>query len=360
MKKYFSSIVIILLFVGCGENNILENQIDEIFKEFQTGPRPGSAVAVIKDGSVLYKKGFGLADMETKQRIDSKTNFRLASITKQFTALSILLLENEGKISLNDKITDYFPELNHYEEEIKVINILQHTSGLLDYEQFVDGADTVQLKDIDVLKILTEQDSIYFEPGIVHRYSNSGYALLALLVERVSGLSFAEFLKERIFIPLEMNNTIAYEKGISTINRRAIGYTEMEEGFINSDQSLTSAVLGDGGIYSSLTDLLKWNDEVENPTLLPKEKFTKVFVKGRTNRGVEFDYGLGWRLDPYKGYERRYHTGGTSGFTNIYMKMPDLDLTVIILINLWDYNAKGFAESVSDIFINQKRIEGRN
>ncbi|MDX1701823.1 MAG: serine hydrolase domain-containing protein, partial [Melioribacteraceae bacterium] len=351
---------ILLFSCSFGENINLEKQIDEIFTEFQIGTRPGASVAVIKDSRIIYKKGFGVANLESGQPINSETNFRLASITKQFTALSVLLLENEGKLSLFDKITDYFPELNHYAHEIKIINILQHTSGFLDYEHFVDAKDTIQLKDSDVLEILSGQDSTYFEPGTKHKYSNSGYAVLALLVDRVSGLSFAEFLDKKIFQPLKMNNTVAFEKGISTVSQRAIGYTDIDEGFINSDQSLTSAVLGDGGIYSSITDLLKWNKEVEEPTLLPEEKFFKVFEKGKTNSLEEFDYGLGWRLDPYKGLKRHYHTGGTSGFTNIYMKMPELNLTVIILINLWEYNAKGFAERVSDIFINEKPIKKSN
>lgn len=351
MKKNFISLIL-LLFTACEKNNNLEMEIDKIFKEFHSGLRPGVSAAVIKDDRIIYEKGFGLANLETEQPIESKTNFRLASITKQFTALSVLMLENDGTLSLNDKITNYFPELSHYANDIKIINLLQHTSGLLDYEQFVNGTDTVQLKDIDVLEILTDQDSTYFEPGTKHQYSNSGYALLALLAERLSGQRFAKFLEKRIFNKLNMNNTVAYEKGISTVYHRAIGYSEIDEGHINSDQSLTSAVLGDGGIYSSVADLLKWNSEVDEPTLLPREMFGKAFMKGKTSRSEEFDYGLGWRLDPYKGLKRHYHTGGTSGFSNIYMKIPDLDLTVIILINLWNCDAKAYAERISDIFIN--------
>ena len=213
--------------------------------------------------------------------------------------------------------------------------------------------DTVQLKDTNVLDLLSQQDSLLFEPGKEHRYSNSGYAILALLIERISGKTFAKFLKKRIFIPLKMYNTVAYEKGISKVKNRALGYTKTDSGFTNTDQSLYSAVLGDGGIYSSVVDLLKWDNEIENPTLLPRNKFDQIFVKGRTAAGEEFDYGYGWRLDPYREFKRIYHTGGTSGFTNIYMKIPELDLTVILLINLYDYNAKGYAEKIADLFIKQ-------
>ncbi len=289
--------------------------------------------------------------------IEPKSNFRLASITKQFTALSILLLEQENKLSLNDTLSKFFPELPSYANKITIKNLLQHTSGLLDYEDFVNNNDTVQLKDKDVLNILIAQDSTYFSAGNKHQYSNSGYAVLALLVEKLSGLSFARFLEKRIFQPLGMHNSVAYKKGISKVKNRVYGYTKTDSGFVFSDQSLTSAVLGDGGIYSSTIDLIKWDKEVNSPTLLPKEKFNRVFKKGKNSRGEEFDYGFGWRLDPYKNLYRPYHTGGTRGFSNIYMKIPDLYLTIIVLMNLNNYNAKQYAEKIADLFIKQKKGE---
>lgn len=350
--KIFSVIgLTVMLLVYCSAKKDLESKIDDIFLEFNSDSKPGASVAVVKSGELIYQKGFGLANLVNKAKIEPKTNFRLASITKQFTALSILLLENAGKLSLDDKLTKFFPEFNHYADDIKIRNVLQHTSGLLDYEEFVNNEDTVQLKDKDVLQILVKQDSTYFKPGSKHRYSNSGYAVLAILVERLSHMSFAKFLEQKIFNPLDMNNSVAYEKGITRIPYRSLGYTKTDTGFVNSDQSLTSAVLGDGGIYSSTIDLLKWDHEVNSPTLLPKEKFYKVFEKGKNSKGEEFDYGFGWRLDPYKNYFRPYHTGGTSGYSNIYMKIPKLDLTIIVLINIKNYDAKGYAERVADLFI---------
>ena len=235
--------------------------------------------------------------------------------------------------------------------KITIKNILQHTSGLLDYEGFVDKTDTVQLKDKDVLTILMDQDSTYFTPGSKHQYSNSGYAVLVMLVEKLSGLTYANFLEKNIFTPLEMVNSVAFENGISKISNRSFGYSKKDSGFVFSDQNLTSAVLGDGGIYSSTIDLIKWDKEVNSPTLLPKEKFSRVFQKGKNTNGEEFDYGFGWRLDPYKNFIRPYHTGGTSGFFNIYMKLPELDLTIIVLINISGCDAKGYAEQIADLFI---------
>ena len=210
---------------------------------------------------------------------------------------------------------------------------------------------TVQLKDKDVLEILMKQDSLYFPPGTQHRYSNSGYAILALIVKKVSGKTFAQFLHDRIFSPLDMNNSVAFEKGVSTVSNRAYGYAKTDSGFAFADQSITSAVLGDGGIYSSTIDLIKWDRGIDNAVLLNKEKLGKAFEKAILPSGEIVDYGFGWRLDPYKGFVRHYHTGGTSGFSNIYMKLPKFDLTVIVLINIRDYDAKGYAEKIADLFI---------
>jgi len=329
-----------------------ENKIDEIFSEF-TSQTPGASVLVLQNDKVIFKKSYGLADLEKKILIEPKTNFRLASITKQFTAFSILLLENEGKLSFDDPLTKFFPNFPKHGNNITIRQILQHTSGLLAYEDYMDDTLTIQLKDKDVLQFLLEQDSTYFKPGTQHRYSGSGYAILALVVEKLSGKSFAQFLKERIFTPLKMNNSVAFENGISTIKNRAYGYAKTDSGFIFTDQSLTTAILGDGGIYSSTLDLVKWNSEIDNPTLLPKNKLDLTFEKLVLPNGEIVNYGFGWRLDPYRGYERPYHTGSTSGFSNIYMKIPEMDLAIIVLINIRGYVAKGYSEKVADIFIDR-------
>lgn len=351
--KILLAIVLSIMLISCVDSPSIENQVDKIFSEF-TNQTPGASVLVLQNDEVLFKKGYGLADLEKKILIESKTNFRLASITKQFTAFSILLLEDKGKLSLDDSLTKFFPNFPKLGNHIIIRQILQHTSGLLAYEDYMDDTLSIQLKDRDVLDILIKQDSSYFPAGTLHRYSNSGYAILGLLVEKLSGKTFAQFLKERIFIPLKMNNSVAFENGISTVDNRAFGYANTDSGFIFTDQSLTSAILGDGGIYSSTLDLVKWNSEMDNPKLLPKKKLEIAFEKLVLPNGEFVNYGFGWRLDPYRNFERPYHTGGTSGFSNIYMKIPELDLTIIVLINIREYDAKSYAEKVADVIINQK------
>jgi len=353
MKNISIILFTFLVLISCSSEKNINNKIDSIFEEFHGNSTPGVSVAVINEDKVIYQKGFGLADLKTKVLIEPKTNFRLASITKQFTAFSILLLEQENILALQDTLTKFFPNFPEYGNKITIKNILQHTSGLLDYEDYVDKTDSIQLKDKDVLAILMNQDSTYFNPGSKHQYSNSGYAILAMLIEKLSGMSYAKFLENNIFVPLGMSNSVAYENGISEIKNRSFGYSKNDSGFVFSDQSLTSAVLGDGGIYSSTIDLIKWDKEVDSPTLLTTEKFNRVFEKGKTTNGKEFDYGFGWRLDPYENFNRLYHTGGTSGFSNIYMKIPKLDLTIVVLINISGYDAKGYAEQIADLFIKQ-------
>lgn len=348
------SVVIILL--GFTSKPTIENEIDTIFSEFNS-KTPGASVLVTIGDSIAFSKCYGLSNIDKKTLIEQSTNFRLASITKQFTAYSIMLLENEGKLSFEDKLIKYFPNFPSYGKDITIRQILQHTSGLLAYEDYIDDSVSTQLKDKDVLKILLDRDSTYFKPGTKHRYSNSGYALLALIIEKISQKTYAQFLSERIFTPLKMSKSIAFEKRVSEVKNRAFGYAKTDSGFVFSDQSLTSAILGDGGIYSSTLDFVKWNNEIDNPKLLPQSKLKSAFEKLILPSGEVVNYGFGWRLDPYRGFLRPYHTGGTSGFSNMYMKIPELNLSVIVLINIRDYDAKGFAERVADVFIN--RIELR-
>ncbi len=350
MRNLVLFFIIVLLFAGCRKNANMKQSIDSIFSEFDD-TTPGASVAVVKNNDIIYQRGFGLAELKLKREILPKTNFRLASITKQFTALSIMMLEDEKKLSFQDTLQKFFPDFPSYASKITIKNILQHTSGLLAYEDYMSDTLTVQLKDKDVLEILITQDSTYFPPGTQHRYSNSGYAILALIVEKISGKTFAQFLHDRIFAPLKMDNTVAFEKDISTVSNRAFGYANTDSGFVFTDQSLTSAVLGDGGIYSSTIDLIKWDNAIDNASLLNREKLVKVFEKTVLPNGEVVDYGFGWRLDPYKGNTRHYHTGGTSGFSNIYMKLPKFDLTIIVLINIRDYDAKDYAEKIADLFI---------
>ena len=352
MKMFFQILLFFtapLILLSYMSDNIQE-KIDKIFEEFNLDT-PGAAVAVFRNGKIIYNNGYGLADLDNKIPINNKTNFRLASVTKQFTSMSVLILEQERKLSLNDGLRKFFPLFPDYGKNITIKHLLQHTSGLLDYEDFIDDTSTYQVKDKDVLSILMKQDSTYFTPGAQHRYSNSGFALLALIVEKVSGKSFDDYLMEKIFIPLDMKNSIAFINGLNEVKNRAYGYTKTDSGFVFSDQSSTSAVLGDGGIYTSIEDMFKWNMALNNSTLLSSDKQKEAWTKGIDRDGSEFDYGYGWRLNQIDGNVCQYHTGGTCGFSNVYMRFPNQGLSVIVLINIRDYPALDYGKKVADLFL---------
>ena len=224
------------------------------------------------------------------------------------------MLIDRGNLKLETTLKEIFPEFPEYGSSITIKNLLQHTSGLIDYEDLISDTVTIQLKDKDVLELIMKTDSTYFQSGSQHKYSNTGYALLALTVEKISGKPFRDFLKDNIFQPLGMDNTIAFEKDLNEIKDRAYGYSIKDNIVEFVDQSITSAVLGDGGIYSSLNDLYKWDKALYTGKLIDKKYLDESWTRGKTTQEVEFPYGYGWRLEKYQDTEVVYHTGSTRGF----------------------------------------------
>lgn len=311
------------------------DKIDEIMHEYSGEESPGAALMVIKDGQPVLTRSYGLADIENKTPVTATTNFRLASITKQFTATAVLTLVQDSLLMVETPIRKILPELPPATEGITIRHLLNHTSGIIDYEDFVaDTAMNPQITDAGVLEILRDKDSLYFTPGEKYRYSNSAYALLALVVERISGKSFASYLKDRIFLPLGMDNTVAYEKGITEVPNRAFGHDKKDGNWIRRDQSSTSAVLGDGGIYSSVTDLFKWDQALYTDAILSDSLRLKMFEYQQLNDGETIPYGWGFHLKKNeKGDEVVYHTGSTTSFRNIFYRIPGKKLSVILLTN---------------------------
>lgn len=187
--------------------------IDLIQLDYNKPDSPGAAVMIIQNGKILFEHGYGLANLEDKIPVQSNTNFRLASVTKEFTATAIMLLIKEGKLNFDDKLTEIFPGFPAYGRNISIKNLLNHTSGLIDYESLIPDTATIQVKDKDVLEMMMKKDSTYFEPGTKYQYSNTAYALLSQIVEKISGKPFAEFLKENILIPLKWKIPLLMKKG---------------------------------------------------------------------------------------------------------------------------------------------------
>jgi CubicO group peptidase (beta-lactamase class C family) len=328
--------------------------IDRIFDEYDCADVPGASAMVIRDGKVLFKKAYGLANLEENIPSTTRTNYRLASLTKQFTAMTVMILAERRRLSLMNRLTDFFPDFPAYGTQINVRHLLNHTSGLIAYEDLIPDVTTVPLKDKDVLRLIKRQDRTYFTPGTQYRYSNSGYALLALIVEAVSNISFAEFLKRNIFDPLGMTGTVAYEKDISTVRHRAYGYTQRGKLFEKTDQSLTSSVLGDGGIYSSVEDLYKWDQALYTARLVSSETLTEIFTTGVSTDEAGTGYGYGWFISNRHGQKTVWHYGDTIGFSTAIERIPDRRLMVIILVNRSGVSATVMARQIAGLYLMPK------
>ncbi|MBZ5615169.1 MAG: beta-lactamase family protein [Acidobacteriia bacterium] len=349
--------------------------IDSLFSKFVSAHDRGCAVLVIKDGQPVFRKGYGVADLRTLQKIGPEkigpeTNFRLASLTKQFTAMAVMLLVHDGKLHYDDRLTGVFPDFPAYGNAITLRQLLNHTSGLVAYEdimakQYAGIPDDriPQISDAGVLDLMKQQRGTKFTPGTHWEYSNSGYVLLAMVVEKRSGMKFGDFLRQRIFTPLGMTGTIAYEKGKNEVTHRAYGHTRTAEGWGETDQSSTAATLGDGGVYTSLDDLEKWDHALTAHTLLPAKEMEAGLTPATAANGAPLQqsdgslaplYGFGWFLNPYRGHRRYAHYGETVGFRTAIQRFPDDRLTVIVLANRAEVDAPALAESVADLYLRKR------
>lgn len=318
---------------------------DQYFAAYDGENMPGAAVLVIQDGARVYERTFGMANLENHAEVRSETNFRLASVTKQFTAMSIMMLVEDGALALDTSVRSIFPQLPDFADDITVQHLLQHQSGLLAYARLVPDGTEEQVHDADVLDIMAATDGLHFPPGTDYRYSNSGYALLAMIVEVRSGMSFPEFLEQRIFNPLDMSGSVAFVDGVNSVDNRAFGYRVTDGQIEFADQSLFSAVLGDGGIYSSIDDLAKWDQALYTDSLVSSDMMKRALTPGLSN------YGFGWRIRDHRGHVQLSHTGSTSGFRNVIQRYPEEQLTVIILTNRAGPNVFGLATSLADRYL---------
>jgi CubicO group peptidase (beta-lactamase class C family) len=354
-----------------------EKQINAVFSGVTSPDAPGLAALVRINGQIVFERGYGVRDLRSKAKIDGHTNFRLASFTKQFTAMAIMLLVHDGKLRYEETLTELLPDFPAYGKTVTVRNLLNHSSGLPDYEDLMDAAEKVkgpiwspekQIQDAEVLELLKKEKNGKFVPGTSWSYSNSGYVVLGLIVARVSGKPYGAFLQERIFAPLKMNHTIVYQKGKNDVANRAFGHSKEGNALKETDQSSTSATLGDGGMYSNLEDLTKWDDALRDHALLSEKEFQSALAPVKLDDGSEphwplepnddnlhpgkpVSYGFGWFLDPYEGHQRMWHTGSTMGFRTVIERFTEgHDRTVIILCNRTDLDPEKLALQVAGYY----------
>jgi len=357
-------------------DDLMNRQIDAIFSRLVAPNSPGFSVFVRRGRQTVFARGYGVREFGKNAKIDPQTNFRLASCSKQFTAMAVMLLVHDGKLRYEETLPEIFPDFPEYGKSVTIRNLLNHTSGLPDYETLMDEqerktgkhwSDKKQIQDSEVFALLKQANTAEFAPGTKWAYSNSGYVLLGLVVAKVSGQSFGDFLEKRIFAPLKMNQTLAFEKGKNQITKRAYGHSSINSEWTETDQSSTSATLGDGGIYSSVEDLAKWDAALTRHALLSEAEMqpalTAVNIAGASQivlpddatdamkRNSTVSYGFGWFLDPYQGHRRMWHYGDTVGFHSYVVRFPDDDVTIIVLCNRTDRDPESVAAQVANMLL---------
>jgi CubicO group peptidase (beta-lactamase class C family) len=366
--------ILLLIVAPALAGQTLSSKIDGIFSSLADGKSPGMAVLVRDHGRTIFQRGYGIRDLRTSTSIDAQTDFRLASFTKQFTAMATMLLIHDGKLKYDQKLTDLFPDFPNYGRAVTVRHLLTHTGGLPDYEDLMEGPQwsaAHQIQDREALELLGRQTAGKFAPGTSWSYSNSGYVVLGLIVAKVSGEPFGRFLHDRIFEPLHMSGTLMYAKGENEVPNRAYGHAKRAGGFVETDQSSTSATQGDGGVYSNLADLAKWDEALGKRTLLSEEEMSAALTPVKLASGSlakwplapdgdnlapgkPVSYGFGWFLDPYKGHARMWHSGSTTGFRTVIERFPADRVSIVILCNRTDLDASKLALQVADIMLGSK------
>lgn len=311
----------------------MEKQIDQIMNDQYQKENYGATVLVAKDGEVRYRKAFGKANVELDIDMIPENVFEIGSITKQFTAVGILMLLEEGKLSLDDEITKYIPDYPTQDTKITIHHLLTHTSGIKSYTSIPSLREFAR-KDLKVTELIDafKNEPMDFKPGEEFRYNNSGYVLLGAIIEKVSGVSYEEFIQERIFNKLDMN-TSYYGSKSKIIKNRAYGYQQSENGYVNADYISMTIPYAAGSIMSTVDDLLKWNTAVRNHELISKKSLEKAFTNYTLNNGNNINYGYGWFLNSIKDVPIIEHGGGIFGFTTQGIYVPSENTYVIVLTN---------------------------
>ena len=334
--------------------NDLTAQVDKIFAQFDKPNSPGCALAVIKDSQIIYKRGYGMADLDHEIPIKPETPFHVASLSKQFTAFSILLLAQQGKLSLDDKVQKHITELREFDQPITLRHLLHHTSGLRDQWNLLImsgwrlGEDVV--RDDDILDLVSRMKELNFKPGDQHLYCNTGYTLLAYIVKRVSGQSLREFAEANIFKPLGMTRTIFRDDHAIVVKQQAYAYNPGP----NSTFKLSVPnydTVGASSLVTTVEDLARWDQNFYDQKVGGDWVIEQMQLRGQLNDGEEIAYARGLSVGSYKGLKVVEHSGGDAGYRSHLMRVPDQRFSVACLCNHGGANPSLFARQVTDVYL---------
>ena len=359
--------VVCLALAGCSGGDTPGNRrpdlgagIDALFAPAAAGDSPGAAVTVIRDGKVLHSAGYGYADLGRRVPITPQTAFRLASVSKQFTAMAVMILAERGQLAYDDPVVKFLPELERFGDEITVRHLLTHTGGLPDYYDALEEASTDTMPETEAaMEFLAGWGEPLFAAGERYEYSNPGYEMLALVVERVSGQRFGRFIEENIFAPLGMNDSVIRDSTEPEIPDRALGYARTDDSFTLDDEHNLNHIIGSGGMYSTAEDLARWDQALYTDALVRRETLDEAWSPVRLAGGDESPYGFGWRLGGYGGLgERVCHSGHWLGFSTFIARYPERRLTIIVLSNVGDFESEEFAGRIVDLIYPSTLIAG--
>lgn len=336
MKSIIPFTIFFFLF-SCHSSRVIpkddDDIVDHLFSRYDV-PNPGASVLVIKNGRKILEKNYGYANVGEKTKTTSETNYRIASVGKQFTAFAIAKLADRGKLDYETSLKAIFPEFPDYGKNIKIRHLITHRSGLVSYNNFIEANRERQILDDEVFQALLKTDSTIFEPDTRFKYSNTAYVVLGKIVEKISGKPFEEFIADEIFKPLKMENSIVYVPN-AEIKNRAFGYSIKNDSIIiPKDQSLTSAIQADGGYYVSISDYYKWDQMLYSDRLISGKQLDNIFSAYTENgKSSGEGYCFGWNKIRINGYDVYEHGGLTSGFGAEVIRVPDLKTSVIIFSN---------------------------
>jgi CubicO group peptidase (beta-lactamase class C family) len=332
----------------------ITNKVDQIFAEWNTTGSPGCALAVVKDGHIVYEHGYGMANLELGIAISPQSVFDIGSVSKQITAMAILLLVQEHKLSLDDDVRKYLPEIPDYGSTITIRHMLHHTSGLRNYDDLFDieGIPEADLTtDRDAMDLIVRQKGVNFKPGEEFLYSDTNFFLMSQIVKRITGQTLRQFSQDRIFGPLGMTSTHFHDDHTMIVPRRATGYAPHEGGGFEMDMS-NFEQLGDGSVMTTVEDLFKWDQNFEHPVVGGADAIRQLTTPGTLNNGQPIPYGMGIFIDHYRGLNWWHHSGEWVGYRAALSHFPDQHFSTLITCNcIGSMEPMRMAKRVADLYL---------
>lgn len=331
-------------------------KVDSLLKSVYADDLPGASVAIVRDGKVIFKKSYGVREINSKEKTSFSTNFNIASLTKQFTALAILLLAEKNKLSLTDKLSRFFPEMNpKLADAITVKQLLTHTSGIPDHYDFTDTKNMHHIHDSDVLNAIKNADSTYFIPGTRFRYSNTAFCLLALIIEKTSGLSYSKYVQKNIFFPAGMKHSTVWNEQ-AVFFQPATGYEwdRAQNKFRKSQakENIFFSTEGDGGIYTSINDYLKWFQALQSGKVFSKEITDEArTIQFAIDKNKKLGYGYGWFIDNNDIWKKVYHSGSNGGFRSFSFTIPSQNILIVIFSNRDDLDLEELVLKITHLLM---------